>query len=159
MSQICVESMRIGLAEFRASADQDATVRLAIGSYGHLINSVQRKLLSFDEFASTIERHYDVSTPQTAEVVRVLRQVHALNGHTDVVIGGVFCGSELSPNLFAEEVASSRWVIRFCKSADFPQRVGEVMGGRGRYLAMLMRGEFIGVKPTLLAAAQLLVNQ
>ena len=162
MTQICVESMRVGLANFKASAEQEATVRLAIRNYGHLIGSVQRKLISFDEFASIIERHYDISTPQTAEVVRVLRLVHTLNVPSemrkDVVIGGIFCGSEISTNLFAEEVASSRWVIRYRESSDFAKRIGEVMGGQGRYQAMLMRGDHVGVKPTLLAAAQLLMQ-
>lgn len=162
MTQICVESMRIGLGNFKATAEQEATVRLAVRNYGHLIGSVQRKLISFDEFASIIERHYDISTPQTAEVVRVLRLVHTLNVPAeselpkDVVIGGIFCGTEISTNLFAEEVASSRWVIRYRESADFAKRIGEVMGGLGRYQAMLMRGDHVGVKPTLLAAAQLL---
>lgn len=96
MTQICVESMRIGLAVFRASAEQEATVRLAIQNYGHLIGSVQRKLITFAEFASIIEGNYDITTPQIAEVVRVLRPVHTLNVpsgvrilRSEVVIGGV----------------------------------------------------------------------
>ena len=164
MTQICVESMRIGLGSFKASADQEATIKLAIRNYGHLISSVQRKLISFHEFACIIERYYDVATPQNAEVVRVLRLVHALNApaesemRQDVDIGGIFCGTEISTDLFAEEVASSRWVIRYRQSADFAKRIGEVMGGHGRYQAMLMRGDHVGVKPTLLAAAQLLIQ-
>ena len=117
MSHICAESMRIEFPSFKATSNQEETVRMAIKNYGHLIRSVQPKLITFSEFAAVIERHYDTSTPQTSEVVRVLRQVHAQNEqssseHQEVVIGGIFCGSLLAPNLYAEKVASARWVIR-----------------------------------------------
>lgn len=72
-------------------------------------------------------------------------------------IGGVFCGKEIAPKLYAEEVASRRYVIRETELPQFGRRVGEVMGGDGRFQACRMNGEHVGVKTTLLEAARLLV--
>lgn len=77
---------------------------------------------------------------------------------SDVTIGGIFVGKLVAPKLYAEEVANRRWLIRQHVSPDFAKRVGEVMGGNGRFQAMLMKGDHVGIKTTLVDAAQLLVQ-
>lgn len=75
----------------------------------------------------------------------------------DVSIGGIFCGKRVKPGLYAEEVASRRYVIRRLASADFPQRVGEVMGGQGRFQSMAMNGDHVKMCSSLIAAAKSLI--
>lgn len=70
--------------------------------------------------------------------------------------GGVFCGKEIEPSLFAEEVANRRFVIR-CADAHIARRLGEVMGGDGRFQALTMKGDHIGIGKTLREAARLLL--
>lgn len=72
-------------------------------------------------------------------------------------VGGVFCGKQIATNLYAEEVASRRYVIRETEMQSFGRRLGEVMGGDGRFQACRMNGEHVGVKRALLEAACLLV--
>lgn len=74
-----------------------------------------------------------------------------------VWVGGIFCGKQIAPNLYAEEVASRRYVIRETELQSFGRRVGEVMGGEGRFQACRMNGEHVGMKPSLLEAACMLV--
>lgn len=73
-------------------------------------------------------------------------------------VGGIFCGRQIAPNLFAEEVASRRFVIRETEMQPFGRRVGEVFGGDGVYQACTMKGNHVGKRPSLLQAALLLVQ-
>lgn len=68
-------------------------------------------------------------------------------------VGGVFVGPPINDDLFAEPVANARWVIRQSVDTSFAKRLGEVMGGKGRYQAMRMDGSHVGMGPSLLAAA------
>lgn len=80
------------------------------------------------------------------------------NVDKDVSIGGVFCGNRIAVGLFAEEVASRRYVIRqLSTSVDFAKRIGEVMGGEGRFQAMRMNGEHVSINSTLKKAANRLI--
>lgn len=83
----------------------------------------------------------------------------ATNEHQkqDFWVGGIFCGKQIAPNLYAEEVASRRYVIRETELQPFGRRVGEVFGGDGRFQACRMNGDHVGIKHTLLAAACLLI--
>lgn len=73
-------------------------------------------------------------------------------------IGGIFCGTQIAPNLYAESVASRRFVIRETEMQPFGRRVGEVFGGDGVYQACTMKGDHVGKRPSLLQAALLLVQ-
>ncbi len=75
------------------------------------------------------------------------------------LVGGIYCGKQVAPNLYAEEVASCRYVIRQTEQQPVPvaRRVGEVFGRPGRFQACRMNGDHVGIKPTLLEAACLLV--
>ena len=91
----------------------------------------------------------EASEPRTA----VAREA---DGHWR--IGGVYVGRKISETLFAEQVASCRHVIRSnAQDVGFAKRLGEVFGGSGDYQSCLMRGDLVGVAPSLLRAAQLLV--
>ena len=70
--------------------------------------------------------------------------------------GGVFCGKEIAPKLYAEEVANRRYVIRTADT-HIARRLGEVMGGDGRFQACTMKGDHVGVEKSLLTAANLLL--
>lgn len=74
-----------------------------------------------------------------------------------VSIGGVFCGNRLAPKLFAEEIASHRYVIRHLASPDYTKRVGEVMGKQGCYQAMRMNGDHVAICSSLADAAKRLI--
>ena len=80
---IIVESMRIAVPGFKASRYQGEIALMAVQNYGHLIRSVQRKVHTFGEFAHTISEHYDLRTPQNAEVVRVLKELSHINKASD----------------------------------------------------------------------------
>lgn len=72
-------------------------------------------------------------------------------------IGGVFVGREIEDGLYAERVMTGRWMIRSAQGGlTHPSRVGEVMGGDGRFACCLMNGDLVDTKPTLLQAAKLL---
>lgn len=73
-------------------------------------------------------------------------------------IGALFVGRELKENVFSEKVASCRYVIRCSINATHPRRIGEVMGNNGKFLAMTMKGDFVGNATSLIAAAQVLVK-
>jgi cytoskeleton-binding toxin CbtA-like protein len=60
------------------------------------------------------------------------------NLNKDVSVGGVYCGTRVAPGLFAEEVASNRYVIRHLAAPNYTKRVGEVMGSKRIYQAMRM---------------------
>lgn len=77
----------------------------------------------------------------------------------DVSIGGIFCGKRVKPGLYAEEVASRRYVIRRLTSTDLLHRVGEVMGSQGRFQSMAMNGDHVKMCSSLVAAAERLIKQ
>lgn len=63
-----------------ATSYQVELLELAITNYGFLVHTIPRTEISFEDFARKIEMAYDtVDNPQNAEVVRVLRELHALN--------------------------------------------------------------------------------
>lgn len=75
-------------------------------------------------------------------------------------VGGVFVGRQIEEGLFAERVMDGRWMIRSSQGKlTYPTRVGEVMGGNGRFLACLVKGDEVGSGSTLLAAAKLLADR
>ena len=76
----------------------------------------------------------------------------------EIVLGAVYCGSQLAPGLFAEEVGTGRFLIRVAEGADHATRVGEVFGGspragRAHYQALTMKGAQVASKSSLKAAA------
>lgn len=73
------------------------------------------------------------------------------------IIGGVFVGQRIAANLFAEEAAAHRWVIRSTEDHSFAVRIGEVMGSRGRFQAMRMNGTHVAMKASLIEAARALL--
>lgn len=75
-----------------------------------------------------------------------------------IEIGGVVVGKKLGEGVFAEEVASCRYVIRSSIGSDYPRRMGEVMGSNQRFQAMLMDGTHVGVERSVKAAAGLLLK-
>lgn len=74
-----------------------------------------------------------------------------------MTICGIYAGRMIAPNLYAEDVANARWVIRSVEHQPFPKRVGEVMGSSGRFQAMRMNGDHVAMKRTLHEAACALV--
>lgn len=71
--------------------------------------------------------------------------------------GSLFVGRELRPNVFAEKVASGRWMIRKASaSGHMPMRIGEVMGGNGQYLACTCKGDVKGKAGSLADAVSVL---
>ena len=76
----------------------------------------------------------------------------------EIVLGTVYCGSQIAPGLFAEEVGSGRFLIRVAEGTDHATRVGEVFGGapragRAHYQALTMKGDQVASKSSLKAAA------
>ncbi len=73
------ECNRIVMAGIKGTAYELEILELAIRSYGQVLRSVAERHYSLAEFAAKIEAVYDVKTPQTGEVVRVLRLLHEAN--------------------------------------------------------------------------------
>lgn len=76
----------------------------------------------------------------------------------EIVLGAVYCGSQIAPGLFAEDVGSERFLIRVAEGTDHATRVGEVFGatpraGRAHYQALTMKGDQVASKSSLKAAA------
>ncbi len=70
-------------------------------------------------------------------------------------VSGVYVGRKLSAHLFAEPVASRRFVIRSTQSdPTFAKRMGEVFGGDGDFQACTMRGDHVALARTLLEGAK-----
>ena len=66
----------------------------------------------------------------------------------------MFIGKEVVAGVFVERVHSGRWMVRSNLNAGkTPERVGEVMGRPGRYVAFTMKGDRISVQRSLAAAA------
>lgn len=80
---IVVNRQTIGVGLYYATAEQGETVKVALVNYGFLLksNDCQVRRVSFAAFADCIEANCDLSTPQAAEVVRTLRDVHQLQAH------------------------------------------------------------------------------
>lgn len=80
---ITFTGMSVKVAAFKGSAYQADIVCLAVNNYGFLVSSrppiMVPKQVTFDEMADIISAGFDLSTPQNAEVVKVLRAVHQLN--------------------------------------------------------------------------------
>lgn len=79
----------------------------------------------------------------------------------EIVLGAVYCGSQIAPGLFAEKVGSGRYLIRVAEGADHATRVGEVFSGApragsARYQAQTMNGTQVASKSSLKAAALML---
>lgn len=71
--------------------------------------------------------------------------------------GSLYVGREVSPNVFAEKVATGRWMIRKAESTGhMPMRIGEVMGGNGQFLACTCKGDVKGKAGNLLGAVAIL---
>lgn len=79
------------------------------------------------------------------------------NLNKDVSIGGVYIGNRIAPRLFAEEVASHRYVIRHLVSPEYTKRVGEVVGQQRIYQAMRMNGDHVAICMSLSDAAKRLI--
>ena len=79
MKHLYSSNHRVGCRPYKGSHLQYQLVMLACANYGHLIRTVDSTERSFGEFADIIERHYDTTTPQNREVVKVLREVDAMN--------------------------------------------------------------------------------
>lgn len=54
-------------------------------------------------------------------------------------------GREIEPGVHVELVGQGRWMVRCTTEASAPLRVGEVMGGRRKFLACRLNGDVIGV--------------
>ena len=72
-------------------------------------------------------------------------------------VDGVFVGKRIAPGLFAEMVASHRYMIRCCTGSTSAKRVGEVFGA-GPFQACRVRGEHVGNARSLVEAARLLAR-
>ncbi len=70
---------QLGITEFRGTSYQAEVLTHAMQCFGFLINSVALVRISFSAFADTIEANYDTGNLQTAETVRVLRELAVLN--------------------------------------------------------------------------------
>lgn len=80
---------------------------------------------------------------------------------TEITMNGVFVGDEIAEGVFAEEVASRRFVIRQQSDSGHPYRVGEVCGGKrsdgtSHYQAMTMKGDHIGSSSSKMGAVRML---
>lgn len=62
----------VGAKFVATTADEKKTMDFAVANYGYLVS--RNDAISLAEFADRIAECYDASVPQTAEVVRVLRQ-------------------------------------------------------------------------------------
>lgn len=72
-------------------------------------------------------------------------------------IGGVCAGRRIATGLFAESVANCRYMIRSTRGdPSFAKRLGEVFGGRGRFQAVTVRGDHVGMASSLESAAEIL---
>jgi len=76
-----------------------------------------------------------------------------MNKTNDTYIEGVFCGTQITRDLYAEAVGNDRFVIRDIDATSLPRRLGEVMGGQGIFLALTMKGDPIGIESSLIKAA------
>lgn len=85
----------------------------------------------------------DTPAVTTASVVNAVNVARVAT--KDAEIGGVFCGDRVADNLYAEAVACRRWVIREVRADGAPYRVGEVMGGDGRFQSMRMNGVHVAM--------------
>ena len=74
-------------------------------------------------------------------------------------LSGVFVGRKLAEDLYGEDVASCRILVRRVgEDKSFAIRVGEVMGSNGTFQACRMNGEHVGVEKSVLSAAKLLAS-
>lgn len=80
---ITFTGMSVQVTPFKGTDYQADIVSLAVNNYGFIVSSrspvMVPKQVTFGEFADIISEGYDLSTPQNAEVVKVLREVHHLN--------------------------------------------------------------------------------
>ncbi len=79
------------------------------------------------------------------------------------VIGGIYCGREIAPGIWAEQLTERRFVIRQQTEPNFAKRLGEVCGGeqyRGgaEFQATRMNGDHVAMRKSLLAAAKTLIQ-
>jgi hypothetical protein len=100
--------------------------------------------------------------------METIEQIANKNGGLPVVVevagglevGGLFVGRQLEDGLYAERVMSGRWLIRSSQGLlTHPTRMGEVTGGDRRFVACLMNGDQVEVKPSLLLAAKSLAQR
>lgn len=65
----------------------------------------------------------------------------------------MFIGKEIVAGVFIEQVQGGRWLVRSnLRSGKDPDRVGEVTGRAGKYVAFTMRGDRVAVVRTLKSA-------
>lgn len=68
---------------------QKEIVRFAIDSFGFIVKGIENRKpnqrFTYAEFADRIAKVYDENTPQTKEVIRVLREVDAFNRNAESV--------------------------------------------------------------------------
>lgn len=74
-------------------------------------------------------------------------------------LGGVFCGRQIAPGLYAETVETNRYLIRSAVGTSHATRLGEVFGAATGFQAMTMAGQCVAREATLLAAAMALQGQ
>lgn len=96
--------------------------------------------------------------------VGLAHRSHNMSKSSEITLGGVFCGRQIAKGLFAEEVASNRYLIRAAAGPNHATRVGEVcgsprQGAAGGYQALTMKGDSVAVKDSLRAAAVTLATK
>ena len=79
---ITVQYQKVAVSDHAGTEALDQVLKLAIASYGHLLQEPPHGVLkhySFEAFADRIEAHYDVTEPRHRAVVDVLRELHRRN--------------------------------------------------------------------------------
>lgn len=79
MQVVSSANMVIGVGAYRATDYQGEVIKTALIDFGYLLKKVALTKYSFSQVADLIEVNHDTANPKTAEVVRVLREVYALN--------------------------------------------------------------------------------
>lgn len=85
---ITVKDETIAVSDHAGTEALDQVLKLAIVSYGHLLQEPPHgvpKHYSFEAFADRVEAHYDATVPRHRAVVDVLRELHRRNGTESLV--------------------------------------------------------------------------
>ncbi|HGM8086432.1 TPA: hypothetical protein ACKP9S_002789 [Pseudomonas aeruginosa] len=84
---IIVCGSTLGIDRYLATDAQAEIVKVGLINYGFLLkrNDLQARRVSFANFADCIEANCDLTTPQTAEVVKTLREVHQLQEQSPAI--------------------------------------------------------------------------
>lgn len=71
-------------------------------------------------------------------------------------LGGVFCGRQIAPGLYAETVETNRFLIRAAVGTSHATRLGEVFGAAASFQALTIEGQHVAREASLRAAAMAL---